>query len=75
MRLIFQIVHLCINMIIYVYLLNVSVMGPETVTIPVLMVCDVHRLCAIESGEQITTTLPSNLTLMEVQYVLTRFVL
>jgi hypothetical protein len=55
--------------------LNASVTGPETVIIPVLMVCDVHELCAIETGEQVTTALPSDLTLMEVQYVLTKFVL
>jgi hypothetical protein len=55
--------------------MNASVTGPETVIFPVLTVCDVHELCTIVTGEQVIVTLPSDLTLMEVQYVLTKFVL
>jgi hypothetical protein len=54
--------------------LNASVTGPETIIIPMLMVCDVHELCTIEIGEQVTTALPTDLTLVDVQYVLNEFV-
>jgi hypothetical protein len=53
---------------------NASVTGPESVIIPVLIVCDIHEMCTTVTGEEVTTILPSDLTLMEVQYVLTTFV-
>jgi len=48
---------------------NASVTSPETDVIPVLTVCDVHDLCTTLTGEPVTTSLPRDLTLIEVQYV------
>jgi len=48
---------------------NASVTGSETDVFPVLTVCDVHELCTTVTGEPVTTSLPSDLTLIEVQYV------
>jgi len=48
---------------------NSSVTGPETDVFPVLTVCDIHELCTTVTGEPVTTSLPSDLTLIEVQYV------
>jgi hypothetical protein len=48
---------------------NASVTGPETDIFPVLTVCDIHELCTTVTGEPVTTSLPSDLTLIEVQYV------
>jgi len=54
---------------------NASVTGPKTEVFPVLTVCDVHELCTTVNGEPVTTRLPSDLTLIEVQYVWTKIVL
>lgn len=62
--------HLFLNIIFFV---NASVTGLETVIFPVLTVCDVHKHCTIVTGEKVIVTLPSDLTLMEVQYVLKKF--
>jgi hypothetical protein len=48
---------------------NASVTSPETDVFPVLTVCDVHELCTTVTGEPVTTRLPNDLTLIEVQYV------
>ena len=48
---------------------NASVSGPETDVYPVLTVCDIHELCTTVTGEPVTISLPSDLTLIEVQYV------
>jgi hypothetical protein len=48
---------------------NASVTAPETDIFPVLTVCDIHELCTTVTGEPVTTSLPSDLTLIEVQYV------
>ena len=54
---------------------NASVSGPETDVYPVLTVCDIHELCTTVTGEPVTISLPSDLTLIEVQYVWTKLVL
>ncbi|XP_023723547.1 uncharacterized protein LOC111873237 isoform X4 [Cryptotermes secundus] len=50
-----------------------SVTGLETVIFPVITVCDVHELCTIVTGEKVIVTLPSDLTLMEVQQIGVQF--
>jgi hypothetical protein len=54
---------------------NASVTDRETVIFPVLTVCDAHGLCTTVTGDPVTTSLPSDLTLIEVQYVWNRLVL
>jgi len=55
--------------IFHLFFVNVSVTGPKTEVFPVLTVCDVHELCTTVTGKPVTTSLPSDLTLIEVQYV------
>jgi hypothetical protein len=69
MRILHQIVLLFLNS----FSVNATVAGPKAVIFPVLTVCDVHELCTMVTGEQVVVTLPSNFTLMELQYVLTTF--
>ncbi|PSN42435.1 hypothetical protein C0J52_15939 [Blattella germanica] len=49
------------------------VSGTETIIIPVLTVCDVHKLCTTITGQQVTTKLPNNFTLAEVQEIGAQF--